>query len=452
MLEHERVNIPVEAAQRSGVGWLGLTLALLLAAGTFASGVQIGSGNDGRTQTAGFLNLLFTDPPPAVAQPDMTEFWRVWELMEQKYVAASSSQSISVEERIQGAIDGLVDTYGDPYTVYLPPVEASQFEDDVSGEFSGVGMEVGLRDGLVTVIAPLVDTPAEQAGILAGDVIVRIDDVSTEDMRIDQAVRLIRGEQGSTVELTMFREGESDFITIPVVRDTIEIPTVRTSVQDDTFVITIFSFNAVSEDRVRDALQDYMNSDTERLIVDVRGNPGGFLQSAVSVASFFLPAGKVVVSQESGVERTEKLFRSRSRLQTTRFNPDNLVVLVDNGSASASEILAGALQDHGVATVIGTQTFGKGSVQELVELADGSSLKVTVARWLTPNGTSISAGGLTPDIIINRTAQQRLSGEDPQLEAALAFLDGETVESEDFEQQLTADAEQTEELNTGETD
>jgi carboxyl-terminal processing protease len=379
----------------------------------------------------------------------MTEFWRVWELMEQKYVPASSSQSISTEERIQGAIDGLVDTYGDPYTVYLPPVEASQFEDDVSGEFSGVGMEVGLRDGLVTIIAPLPETPAEQAGLLAGDVIVRIDGVSTEDMRIDQAVRLIRGEKGTTVELTIFRDDEPDFITIPVIRDTIEIPTVRTSEEDDIFIISLYSFNAISEEKVREALQEFVASDAELLIVDVRGNPGGFLQSAVSVASFFLPSGKVVVSQESGVERTEKLFRSRSRLQITPFNPENLVVLVDNGSASASEILAGALQDHNVATVIGSQTFGKGSVQELVELDDGSSLKVTVARWLTPNGTSISDGGLTPDIVIGRTTQQRLSGEDPQLEAARAYLRGEEVVSESFENQLTAETEASSSEETG---
>jgi carboxyl-terminal processing protease len=369
----------------------------------------------------------------------MSEFWRVWDLLEENYVSASSTQVISIEDRIQGAIDGLVDVYDDPYTVYLPPVEAAQFEADVSGEFSGVGMEVGIRDGLVTIIAPLPDTPADRAGLLAGDVIVRIDDVSTEDMRIDQAVRLIRGEKGTTVELTIFRDGDSEFQTIPVVRDTIEIPTIKTSVEDDVFYIALYSFNAISEEKMQSALTEFVESGTGKLIIDVRGNPGGFLQSAVSVASYFLPAGKVVVIQESGVERDEKLFRSRSRLQVSPFNPDNLVILVDNGSASASEILAGALQDHGVATVIGSQTFGKGSVQELLELDDGSSLKVTVARWLTPNGTSISDGGLTPDIVITRTNQQRLEGEDPQLEAAKRYLNGEEVQSEEFEEQFSLD-------------
>jgi carboxyl-terminal processing protease len=274
--------------------------------------------------------------------------------------------------------------------------------------------------------------------LLAGDVIIRIDDVSTEDMRIDEAVRLIRGEKGSTVDLTIFRDGASEFQTITVTRDTIEIPTVRTSTEDGVFVITLFSFNALSEQKMREAVAEFLASDSDKLIVDLRGNPGGYLQSAVSIASFFLPSGKVVVTQESGVDREETVFRSRSRVQTTMFSPEKLVVLVDGGSASASEILAGALKDHEVATVLGSQTFGKGSVQELIDLDDGSSLKVTVARWLTPAGTSISDGGLAPNIVISRTTQQILAGEDPQLEAAIAFLNGEEVVSEDFEEQFTA--------------
>lgn len=438
-MSQERTRIPVERERKTGVGLLGVSLALLLAVATFASGIQIGSGNDGRAYTAGLYNFFFTqNNTTEESQPDMSEFWHVWDLLEENHVSASSTRVVSVEERIQGAIDGLVDTYDDPYTVYLPPVEAEHFEQDVSGEFSGVGMEVGIRDGLVTIIAPLPETPAQKAGLLAGDVIIRIDDVSTEDMRIDEAVDLIRGEKGTTVELTVFREGEIGFETIPVVRDTIEIPTVKTSVEDGVFYIALYSFNAISEEKVREAVEEFIASGSDTLILDVRGNPGGYLQSAVSIASYFLPSGKVVVKQESGVEREEKLFRSRSRLQATPFNPQNLVVLVDKGSASASEILAGALQDHDVATIIGSQTFGKGSVQQLMDLSDGSSLKVTVARWLTPNGTSISDGGLTPDILISRTAQQQLDGEDPQLSAAIDYLNGKKVVSEDFEEQFIA--------------
>jgi len=320
--------------------------------------------------------------------------------------------------------------------VYLPPADAASFNEDVSGNFSGVGMEVGLREGLVTVISPLPDTPAKRAGIVSGDVIVEIDGKSTEGMRIDEAVKLIRGEQGTVVTLQIFREGELEFLTIPITRDTIDIPTVKTEQVDDTFIIALYSFNALAENEVKKALQEYLNSGAETLVFDVRGNPGGFLQSAVSIASYFLPAGKVIVTEEFGDESKNDVFRSRGR-QIQLFTPENLVVLVDGGSASAAEILAGALQDHEVATIIGSQTFGKGSVQELVALDGGGSLKVTVARWLTPNGTSISNGGLTPDIVIERTPQQRASEEDPQKDSAVRFLNGEEVASDTFEEMLT---------------
>jgi carboxyl-terminal processing protease len=343
---------------------------------------------------------------------------------------------LSNEERLEGAIEGLVDAFGDPYTVYLPPTDAASFNEDVSGNFSGVGMEVGIRENLVTVISPLPDTPAQRAGIVSGDVVVKIDDVSTEGMRIDEAVKLIRGEQGTVVTLQVFREGELEFLTIPITRDTINIPTVETEQIEDTFILSLYSFNALADDAVKKALKEYTDSGATKLVLDVRGNPGGLLQSAVSIASYFLPAGKVVVSEAFGDESKNEVFRSRGR-QVQLFTPENLVVLVDGGSASAAEILAGSLQDHGVATVIGAQTFGKGSVQELVSLDGGASLKVTIARWLTPNGTSISNGGLTPDIMIARTPQQRVAQEDPQKDAAVRFLAGEEVVSENFEEQLT---------------
>ncbi len=316
----------------------------------------------------------------------------------------------------------------------MPPKDAASFEENISGNFSGVGMEVGLSDGLVTVIAPLAGTPAEMAGVLPGDVIVKIDDISSEDMRIDEAVHLIRGEKGTVVTLQIYREGESEFLDIPITRDTIEIPTVKTERINDSFVISLYSFNAVAEAQMQSAIEDYLNSDANTLVLDLRGNPGGYLQSAVSIASYFLPAGKVVVKERFSDRSKDDDFRSRGR-QIESFTPQDLVVLVDAGSASASEILAGALMDHSVATIIGVKTFGKGSVQELVKLDDGSSLKVTVARWLTPNGISISDGGLTPNIIIRRTTEQRLAGTDSQKDAAIRFLAGEEVVSETVEEQ-----------------
>lgn len=243
-------------------------------------------------------------------------------------------------------------------------------------------------------------------------------------------MRLIRGEAGTEVVFSIYREGALDFETVTVIRDNITIPTVRTEQIDDVFVISLYSFNAIAEGMVEEALAEYRRSDAEGLIFDVRGNPGGFLQGAVSIVSNFLPAGKVVVTEKIK-NGEDKIFRSRGR-GSTDFTRENLVVLVNGGSASASEILAGALRDHEIATIIGETTFGKGSVQELVDLDNGASLKVTVARWLTPNGTSISENGLTPDIIVPLTIEDREADRDPQLDAAVRFLQGEDVASTDF--------------------
>ncbi len=424
-------------AGRSSFKGLGYFLAFCFAIGAFFSGLQVGQGVVEVNQTASIFSIFNRESKVEASngRPDLAEFWKVWDLLDDKFAQSGTSTEFTDEERLQGAIDGMVDALGDPYTVYLPPAEATAFNEDVSGNFSGVGMEVGLRDKLVTVISPLPGTPAEKAGIVAGDVIVKIDDKTTEDMGIDDAVKLIRGQQGTVVTLEVYREGEMEFLTIAITRDNIDIPTVKTEQVGDTFVLAIYSFNAVAQEQVAVALEEYLKSGSTKLVLDLRGNPGGFLQSAVNIASYFLPGGKVVVSEEFSDASQNDVFRSRGR-QVQEFTPENLVVLVDGGSASASEILAGALQDHKVATVIGAQTFGKGSVQELVPVQDGSSLKVTVARWLTPNGTSISKNGLTPDIVIARTPQQRVAEEDPQKEAALRFLAGEEVVSESFTEQI----------------
>jgi len=401
---------------------LGIGLAVLLATATFFSGLHIGT----ETKIEASIFSLFSPKIEADASVDLTEFWDVWNLLDEKFVTAGTSTTISDEEKVQGAIDGLVRSYGDPYTIYLPPADASMFEEEISGNFSGVGMEVGIRNGVVTVIAPLPDSPAEKAGLLAGDAVVRVDNTSTEGMGIDEAVRLIRGEKGTDVTLTIFREGEGEFRDIVVTRDTITIPTSKTEQIGDTFVISLYSFNAIAEAQVQEALREYVESGATNMVLDLRGNPGGYLQSAVSIASYFLPMGKTVVRESFGDSDKEEVYRSSGKT-LGRFTPEKLVVLVDGGSASASEILAGALKEHGVATVIGAQTFGKGSVQELVELDDGSSLKVTVARWLTPNGTSISEGGLAPDIEVEFTLEDREAERDPQLDAALSFIKGEEI-------------------------
>lgn len=410
--------------------FLGVGLAVVLTAAAFFSGFHIGNGQQLQSQLeAGGIFSFFTTEPTADSEVDLSEFWRVWNLLEQKFVSGTTTEALTDELKVEGAISGLVNSYDDPYTIFLPPSDASMFEEDISGNFSGVGMEVGMRDGVITVIAPLADTPAFKAGMLAGDVIVRIDDRSTENMSVDEAVQLIRGEKGTEVVLTIYREGATEFEEISIVRDNIAIPTVKTETQDDVFIITLYSFNALSDMKMQEALRSYVTSGKEKLIMDLRGNPGGFLQSAINIASYFVPAGAPVVREGFGDGRDEEVYRSTGK-SLREYAPKEMVVLVDGGSASASEILAGALQEHGVATLLGEQTFGKGSVQELIDLPSGSSLKVTVARWYTPNGVSISEGGLTPDIIIKRSVQERLDNIDPQLEAAMKLMRGEEVESE----------------------
>ncbi len=418
---------------RTGRGLLGIGLAILLAAGAFFSGLHVGTLSGAVLQSnsmeASVFSWLF---PSSSAQPDgevnLDTFWRVWHLMEEKH-ASGIGNGVSVEERIDGATRGLVDSYGDPYSVFMPKQESEAFGESISGNFSGVGMEVGVRSGVITVIAPLPGTPAERAGILPGDAVVAIDEKTTERMGVDEAVQLIRGEKGTSVTLTIFREGASEFIDVSIVRDTISIPTSDTEVRDGTFIFSLYNFNALAENQAAAALREFVQSGAERMVLDLRGNPGGYLESATAIASYFLPAGKVIVREDFGNSRPETMYRSQGRVVHS-FTPDTLVVLVDGGSASASEILAGALKEHGVATVIGTETFGKGSVQELVSLADGSSLKVTIARWFTPNGHSISEGGLEPDVTIERTVEDRQEDRDPQLEAALSWLQGDRTVGE----------------------
>ena len=402
---------------------LGLGLALLLAAASFFSGIQIGSGDTQVQMQAGLFSLFSRTPAPS-EEVSLGEFWRVWNLLEEKFVNSSTTEPLSEEEKIQGAISGLVRSYGDPYTVFLPPVTAAEFDANISGNFSGVGMEVGIRNEVLTVIAPLPGTPAAQAGIIAADTIVKIDTKSTEGMTIDTAVKLIRGEKGTEVLLTVYRNGESALLEIPVVRDTITIPTVKTEIKDGVFIIALHSFNALAKDKMKEALKEYARSNARKLILDLRGNPGGFLQSAVSIGSYFVPAGEVIVRENFGDGSEEELYRSSGHT-LGKYAPSEMIVLIDGGSASASEILAGALSEHKIATLMGKTTFGKGSVQELVDLPDGSSLKVTIARWFTPDGTSISEHGLIPDIIIERTVQEIMSDQDPQLEAAVKYLNGD---------------------------
>ena len=392
--------------------------ALVLIAVVFWFGINVGYS---KSQQVASLAILANQTPLPPKDVDLGPLWRAWRVLEDKFVPATTTASITQDGMLWGAISGLARSYDDPYTVFFPPAEATAFQEDINGSFGGVGMEVGMRGGFVTVIAPLKDSPAERAGIKSEDRIMEIDGISTDGSTVDEAVQKIRGEIGTKVKIVVAREGEGALLTIEITRAVINIPTIDAKLRDDgVYVISLYNFSSRSSSLFTDELQDFVRSDSDKLIIDLRNNPGGFLEAAVDIASWFLPSGKVVVSEDFGKNQGEQVHRSKGYGPLKK--PVSLVILVNEGSASASEILAGALKEHGVATIIGKNTFGKGSVQELVSITPETSLKVTVARWLTPKGNSISDGGLNPDIDIDVKKEDIEAGRDPQLDRAVSFL------------------------------
>jgi len=358
---------------------------------------------------------------------DFSAFWRAWNLIEEKYVPASTTVArVSDEQKVYGAIQGLANSLNDPYTVFFPPVESEMFEADIRGNFEGVGMEVLSQDGSVTVIAPLKNSPAERAGMLAGDRIVRVDGEPTAGLSTEEAVTLIRGPKGTSVTFTVFRDNIPEPFEISVVREVINLPTVDVEIlPGNIFKIELYNFSEQSPNLFRQALRSFILAKTDKLILDLRGNPGGYLEAAIDMASWFLPSSKVVVREDFGGQQEEKVYRSRGY---DIFTDDlKFVILVDRGSASASEILAGALQEHGRAVIVGEKTFGKGSVQELVDITPETSLKITIARWLTPKGQTISDKGITPDYPVEMSAEDRSKGLDPQLDKAIEILSGSSA-------------------------
>jgi len=394
---------------------LPILIAIIVISGSFFAGFYFGGEKERGNMPPEPLPAGINDGKPDTV--NFAIFWNVWNTINEKYVSINGPDD---QEKIWGAISGLVGSLDDPYTVFFPPKESEYFESEIQGNFSGVGMEVGMRDKMLTVIAPLNGTPAERSGILAGDKIIKIDDVATIGLSIDESVDLIRGERGTSVVLTIIREEDSEPLEIEVIRDRIEIPTIDTEKRDDgIFVIKLYSFSANSPYLFKDALREFVESNYDKLILDLRNNPGGFMEAAIDMTSWFLPAGKVVVKEVTR-DGDEKNYRSKGY---NIFN-DNLkfAVLINRGSASASEIMAGALSEYGKVILVGEKSFGKGSVQELIPITDNTSLKITISRWFTPNGVSISDSGLVPDVEVLFTKEDFIAGEDPQIEKAVEIL------------------------------
>ncbi len=387
--------------------------AILILAATFALGAFF--GYDQRPEVEKVLGVINQEPPPATAV-DFGPFWKAWRIVEEKYAAPDG---VDRQTMVWGAIRGALEALDDPYTTFFPPEEKKLFESEIKGNFGGVGMEIGVRKGILTVVAPLKGTPAFAAGIKAGDKILKIDERDTVDLTTEEAVRLIRGEKGTVVKLLILSENKDKPREISITRDIIRIPTLDTEQKNDgVFMIKLYNFSAEAPYEFRQALRQFVLSGSDKLIIDVRNNPGGFLEASVDIASWFLDTGEVVV-REKFKSGEEQLYRSRG------YNPFDklpLVILVNKGSASASEILAGALKDHQKAKLVGEKTFGKGSVQEVIEVTDDTSLKITIARWLTPGGRDISQSGLAPDVEIKASEEDEAKGRDVQLERALEII------------------------------
>lgn len=363
---------------------------------------------------------------------DFQEFWRVWEYVQNNYV----NSDVSDTQLFYGAMSGLVGALDDPYSVFLNPEISEKFSQELSGSFEGIGAEIGLRDGILTVIAPLAGTPAYKAGLRSGDLILEIDGDDTRGIFLDEAVSDIRGPKGSEVVLTILSEGDDEPREVSITRGTIEIDSVvfskagedddvrnqdATELEEgDIAYIELHYFNENTLSDWNQTIQNILTLNPQGIVLDLRNNPGGFLITAIDIAGEWVNGKDIVLEKLRSGEEIAHTSRRTGRLEGIP-----TVVLVNGGSASGSEIVAGALQDYDVATVVGEQTFGKGSVQDLKTFRDGSSVKLTIAEWLTPFGRNINEEGITPDVIVEMTREDVENNQDPQLDRAFEILRGE---------------------------
>ncbi len=360
-------------------------------------------------------------PPNAQQETDVSLkeqgqiLWEAWDILEREYV---SPQALEAQEAIWGAAEGLVSSVGDRNTRFVKPLEAKIISEDMQGSFEGIGATVEMRDGELVVVRPLPESPALRAGLQAGDTILSVDGESLEGKDILEAISLIRGPKGTTVELLVKREGEPEPFVVRVKREKVDLPTVESRMVEDVVYLRLTEFNAASKERMHDALENLLQRDPVGLVLDLRGNPGGYLNEAVDVASEFLPEGTLLLTERQR-GKDEKEYRVKQPGIATEIP---LIVLIDEASASAAEIVAGSIRDGDRGILIGQQTFGKGSVQNTHTLQDGSSVRVTVARWYLPDGQNLDGEGIMPDIQVPLTAEDAAEERDPQLDRAVEYL------------------------------
>jgi len=404
------------------------TVAVLAFLMAFVSGYLFGRADPGNgpfaflaaleptTVRATETNLLSADE-----QERFQVFWEAWQIVEREFY---DKPQIDHQKLMYGAVKGMVDAVGDPYTFYQTPSQRELNDTDLRGSFDGVGIQVDVKDGKLTVVSPIEGSPAEAAGLVPGDVVLEVDGKSISGKTLNDTVGLIRGPRGTQVTLTILRAGSTDPFPVTLTRAEIKISSVRARMLDDQVgYIRISTFAANTGAEMTNAVNKLMEQQPRGIVIDLRNNPGGYLQSAVESGSQFMNAGSVVLYQKSG-NGDVKTYRTENAGAATQ---TRLVVLVNKGSASASEILAGALRDNGRAILIGEKSFGKGTVQNVHQLSDASGLRVTTAQWLTPSEQPIQGVGLTPDRVVEMPATASISPEpnpatDPQLDAAVHYL------------------------------
>ena len=345
-------------------------------------------------------------------------FGEVLEKINKEYV-----DEINQSDSMDSAINGLLQSL-DPYSAYMPPDIYNEMQTETSGEFGGLGIEVGMESGVVKVISPIDDTPASKAGIKAGDYIVKIDDIQVQGKSLSEAVEIMRGPVGSEIKLTVRRIGEKKALTFKIVRETIEIKSVKTDlIEENIGYIRLTSFNENSGAQIKKKIKEFENKkNVDAYILDLRNNPGGLLSQAIKISDFFLDNGEIVSTKSRKPSENRRWFAKNGDLT----NGKTLVVLINYGSASASEIVAGALKDHKRAILLGENSFGKGSVQSIIPLKNDGAIRLTVAKYYLPSGKSISEVGVSPDIEIDEENEDfRIKTEtDNQLNYAIKLLNG----------------------------
>jgi len=363
----------------------------------------------------GVQKIAYHVPQPGTI--DFSLFWDAYGKLQQEFITPNK---IDDQKVVYGAIKGMTDSLGDPYTDFFDPSQAKIFQQQLAGSFSGIGVEIGVKKDVLTVISPIKGTPGEKAGLKAGDLIAKINAQDSSSMTADEAVNLIRGPKGTTVTLTIFREGWTSVKDIKITRDTIKVPSIEWSLKNgDVAYIQIYQFNETLPADFEKVALAVLKSSAKKIVLDLRNNPGGYLEVAQNLSGWFFEKGKVVTIEDYGKSKEPQIFKAEGNAGLADYPT---VVLINQGSASASEILAGALRDNRNVKLIGMKSFGKGCVQEVLKLRDGSFLKITIANWLTPKGDSISDVGLTPDVKVDITEKEVLDNKDPQLDKALEIV------------------------------